>query len=119
MGGLVALGVVSNATDTYKIIDMLASGVFTFLPFFFAVPSIKIIFYICFFHAKCLNSIIIIILNLIMPNLNQVRAIMQIFTHKTTSIIPFNQTIFDFAVMTFGHQQAMPTISGNFAIFDL
>ena len=27
MGGLVALGVVSNATDTYKIIDMLASGV--------------------------------------------------------------------------------------------
>ena len=31
----------------------------------------------------------------------------------------FNQTILDFSVMTFGHQQAMPTISGNFAIFDL
>lgn len=41
MGGLVALGVVSNATDTYKIIDMLASGVFTFLPFFIAASAAK------------------------------------------------------------------------------
>ena len=33
MGGLTALGMITNTTDTYKIIDMLASGVFTFLPF--------------------------------------------------------------------------------------
>lgn len=39
--GLVALNVISNATDTYKIIDMLASGVFTFLPFFIAVSAAK------------------------------------------------------------------------------
>ncbi|MDO5407420.1 MAG: PTS transporter subunit EIIC [Eubacteriales bacterium] len=41
MGGLVALGVISNATDTYKVIDMLASGVFTFLPFFIAASAAK------------------------------------------------------------------------------
>ena len=41
MGGLVALGLISNATDTYKIIDMLASGVFTFLPFFIAASAAK------------------------------------------------------------------------------
>lgn len=34
MSGLVALNVISNQTDTYLIIDMIASGVFTFLPFF-------------------------------------------------------------------------------------
>lgn len=33
MAGLVALNVISNQTDTYLIIDMIASGVFTFLPF--------------------------------------------------------------------------------------
>lgn len=37
--GLVALNLISNATDTYKVIDMLASGVFTFLPFFVAVSA--------------------------------------------------------------------------------
>ncbi len=41
IGGLVALGVITNTTDTYKIIDMLASGVFTFLPFFIAVSAAK------------------------------------------------------------------------------
>lgn len=41
MGGLVALGLISNATDTYKVIDMLASGVFTFLPFFIAASAAK------------------------------------------------------------------------------
>ncbi|MGI5948662.1 MAG: PTS transporter subunit EIIC [Lachnospiraceae bacterium] len=41
IGGLVALGVISNTTDTYKIIDMLASGVFTFLPFFIAASAAK------------------------------------------------------------------------------
>lgn len=41
MGGLVALGMISNATDTYKVIDMLASGVFTFLPFFIAASAAK------------------------------------------------------------------------------
>ena len=33
MAGLVALNVISNQTDTYLVIDMIASGVFTFLPF--------------------------------------------------------------------------------------
>ena len=41
IGGLVALGVITNTTDTYKIINMLASGVFTFLPFFIAVSAAK------------------------------------------------------------------------------
>ena len=41
MGGLVALGVITNTTDTYKVIDMLASGVFNFLPFFLAVSAAK------------------------------------------------------------------------------
>ncbi len=41
IGGLVALGLISNTTDTYKIIDMLASGVFTFLPFFIAASAAK------------------------------------------------------------------------------
>lgn len=41
IGGLVALGVITNTTDTYKIIDMLASGVFTFLPFFIAASAAK------------------------------------------------------------------------------
>lgn len=41
IGGLVALGVITNTTDTYKVIDMLASGVFTFLPFFLAVSAAK------------------------------------------------------------------------------
>lgn len=41
MGGLVALGMITNTTDTYKVIDMLASGVFTFLPFFIAASAAK------------------------------------------------------------------------------
>lgn len=41
MGGLVALGLITNTTDTYKVIDMLASGVFNFLPFFIAVSAAK------------------------------------------------------------------------------
>ncbi len=41
IGGLVALGLISNATDTYKVIDMLASGVFNFLPFFIAASAAK------------------------------------------------------------------------------
>ncbi|SFG59796.1 PTS transporter subunit EIIC [Oribacterium sp. WCC10] len=41
MGGLVALGVITNTTDTYKIVDMLASGVFTYLPFFIAASAAK------------------------------------------------------------------------------
>lgn len=41
MGGLVALGLITNNTDTYKVIDMLASGVFTFLPFFIAASAAK------------------------------------------------------------------------------
>lgn len=41
MGGLVALGLITNTTDTYQVIDMLASGVFTFLPFFIAASAAK------------------------------------------------------------------------------
>lgn len=41
MTGLVALNVISNTTDTYKIIDMLASGVFNFLPFLVAASEAK------------------------------------------------------------------------------
>ncbi len=41
ISGLSALGIISNATDTYLIIDMLASGVFTFLPFLIAVSAAK------------------------------------------------------------------------------
>ncbi|ALS36300.1 PTS system beta-glucosides-specific IIC component [Enterococcus rotai] len=42
MAGLVALNVISNQTDTYSIIDMVASGVFTFLPFFVAASAARI-----------------------------------------------------------------------------
>ena len=42
MGGLVALNVISNTTDTYLVIDMVASGVFTFLPFFVAASAARI-----------------------------------------------------------------------------
>lgn len=42
LSGLAAVGVISNTTDTYMVIDMLASGVFTFLPFFVAVSVAKI-----------------------------------------------------------------------------
>ena len=41
MTGLVALNVISNTTDTYLIIDMLASGVFNFLPFLVAASEAK------------------------------------------------------------------------------
>lgn len=42
MAGLVALNVISDQTDTYQVIDMMASGVFTFLPFFVAASAAKI-----------------------------------------------------------------------------
>ncbi|MBV7391724.1 MULTISPECIES: glucose PTS transporter subunit IIA [Enterococcus] len=42
MAGLVALNVISNQTDTYLVIDMIASGVFTFLPFFVAASAARI-----------------------------------------------------------------------------
>lgn len=42
MAGLVALNVLSNQTDSYLVIDMIASGVFTFLPFFVAASAAKI-----------------------------------------------------------------------------
>ncbi|MFT4296195.1 MAG: glucose PTS transporter subunit IIA [Micropruina sp.] len=42
MAGLAALGVISNKNDTYLVIDMIASGVFTFLPFFVAASAAKI-----------------------------------------------------------------------------
>ena len=41
ISGLAALGIISNTTDTYLLIDILASGVFTFLPFFIAVSAAK------------------------------------------------------------------------------
>lgn len=42
MSGLAAVGVISNTSDTYLVLDMLASGVFTFLPFFVAYSSARI-----------------------------------------------------------------------------
>lgn len=42
LSGLAAVGAISNTTDTYLVLDMLASGVFTFLPFFVAVSAAKI-----------------------------------------------------------------------------
>ncbi len=42
IAGLAALNIISNQTDTYLVIDMLASGVFTFLPFFVAASAAKI-----------------------------------------------------------------------------
>lgn len=42
MAGLVALKVISGTTMTYQVIDMLASSVFTFLPFFVAASAAKI-----------------------------------------------------------------------------
>lgn len=42
MAGLAALNVISNTTHTYQVIDMIASGVFTFLPFFVAASAAKI-----------------------------------------------------------------------------
>lgn len=41
IAGLVALNVISNETPTYLVIDMLASGVFTFLPFFVAASAAR------------------------------------------------------------------------------
>lgn len=42
MAGLVALNLISDKTPTFQVIDMLASGVFTFLPFFVAASAAKI-----------------------------------------------------------------------------
>lgn len=42
IAGLVALNVISNETPTFQVIDMLASGVFTFLPFFVAASAARI-----------------------------------------------------------------------------
>lgn len=42
MAGLVALNLISGTTMSYQIIDMLASSVFTFLPFFVAASAAKI-----------------------------------------------------------------------------
>ena len=42
LAGSIALKIISNESDTVKIIDMAASGVFTFLPFFLAVSAAKI-----------------------------------------------------------------------------
>jgi beta-glucoside PTS system EIICBA component len=41
IAGLVALKVLSGTSDTLKVIDMMASGVFTFLPFFLAASAAK------------------------------------------------------------------------------
>lgn len=41
IAGLVALSIIDGGTDTIKIIDMIASGVFTFLPFFIASSAAK------------------------------------------------------------------------------
>lgn len=41
IAGLVALKFIAGDTDTMKVIDMIASGVFTFLPFFLAVSAAK------------------------------------------------------------------------------
>lgn len=41
IAGLIALKVISGTSDTIKVIDMMASGVFTFLPFFLAVSAAK------------------------------------------------------------------------------
>ena len=41
IAGLVALEVISEKSDTIKVLDMLASGVFTFLPFFIAASAAK------------------------------------------------------------------------------
>jgi len=41
IAGLVALKFIAGDTDTLKVIDMIASGVFTFLPFFLAVSAAK------------------------------------------------------------------------------
>ena len=42
LAGFIALKIISNNSDTVKIIDMAASGVFIFLPFFLAVSAAKI-----------------------------------------------------------------------------
>ena len=42
LAGFIALKIISNESDTVKIIDMAASGVFTSLPFFLAVSAAKI-----------------------------------------------------------------------------
>ncbi|WP_253376621.1 PTS transporter subunit EIIC [unidentified bacterial endosymbiont] len=42
LAGLIALNVVSTKSDTVVIIDLIASGVFYFLPFFLAVSAAKI-----------------------------------------------------------------------------
>lgn len=42
IAGLVALEVISEKSETIKVLDMLASGVFTFLPFFIAASAAKI-----------------------------------------------------------------------------
>lgn len=41
IAGLIALKVISGDSDTIRVIDMIASGVFTFLPFFLAVSAAK------------------------------------------------------------------------------
>lgn len=41
IAGLVALKIISGTTPTVQIIDMMASGVFTFLPFFLAASAAK------------------------------------------------------------------------------
>lgn len=42
MSGLIALDVISSEAQTYIVINMIASGVFTFLPFFVAASSARI-----------------------------------------------------------------------------
>lgn len=42
LSGLLALGYISDQSPTVQIINMIASGVFTFLPFFLAVSAAKI-----------------------------------------------------------------------------
>ena len=42
LAGFIALKIISNESDTVKILDMAASGVFIFLPFFLAVSAAKI-----------------------------------------------------------------------------
>ncbi|QUG73915.1 PTS sugar transporter [Erwinia sp. E602] len=41
LAGLIAMGLLSTSSDTVRIIDLIASGVFWFLPFFLAVSAAK------------------------------------------------------------------------------
>lgn len=90
-----------------------------FLPLFFAIPSVGVVFCVYFFRTGYPGTVLVVVLGLVVPGLGRIETVVRVFARGAASVVPFGRAVFSFTIVAFNRRRTVPAVSNGFTVFSL